>query len=100
MQREENSMHEDPRLVALGRQRFRLAIALTAAMVVVYFGFILLVAFDKALLAGLLVPGLSLGMALGAAVIVAAWVLTFAYVRWANGPYDAAVDAIVAGAKR
>jgi uncharacterized membrane protein (DUF485 family) len=31
-------------------------------------------------------------MLLGALVIVAAWVLTWIYVRWANTHYDASVD--------
>ena len=67
-------------------------ISLTIAMMVAYFGFILLVAFNKPLLGSILVPGLSLGMLLGALVIVAAWVLTWIYVRWANTHYDASVD--------
>ena len=37
-----------------------------------------------ALLAVQLMPGLSLGILLGALVIVASWVLTWIYVRWAN----------------
>jgi len=64
-------------------------VSLTAAMMAVYFGFILLVAFDKPLLGLVLMPGLSLGMLLGALVIVAAWVLTWIYVRWANTHYEA-----------
>jgi uncharacterized membrane protein (DUF485 family) len=63
-------------------------------MMVVYFGFILLVAFNKPLLGTLIVPGLSLGMLLGAIVIVVAWVLTWTYVRWANVHYDASVDGL------
>ena len=59
-------------------------------MMVLYFGFILLVAYDKPLLGRLVVPGLSLGILLGALVIVAAWVLIWIYVRWANTHYDAA----------
>jgi uncharacterized membrane protein (DUF485 family) len=68
--------------------RWRVALTLTVAMMAVYFGFILLVAFDKPLLGRVLMPGLSLGMLLGALVIVAAWVLTWVYVRWANTHYD------------
>jgi len=60
-------------------------------MMVIYFGFILLVAFDKPLLGTLIIPGLSLGMLLGVLVILAAWVLTWTYVRWANRHYDASV---------
>jgi uncharacterized membrane protein (DUF485 family) len=79
-------------LEALAAARWRVAITLTIAMVVVYFGFILLVAFDKPLLGTLLGRGLSLGMLLGAVVIVTAWVLTWIYVRWANTHYDAAIE--------
>ena len=61
-------------------------------MMVVYFGFILLVAFDKPLLGTPVVAGLSLGMLLGALVIVTAWVLMWIYVRWANTHYDTAID--------
>jgi uncharacterized membrane protein (DUF485 family) len=78
-------------LEALAAARWRVAIWLTIAMMVVYFGFILLVAFNKPLLGTLLGPGLSLGMLLGAVVIVTAWILTWIYVRWANTHYDAAI---------
>ena len=63
-------------------------------MVGVYFGFILLVAFRPSLLAQLVSEGLSLGIVLGAFVIVAAWVLTLVYVRWANAEYDPALAAL------
>ena len=61
-------------------------------MMVAYFGFILLVAFNKPLLGTLVMRGLSLGMLLGALVIIVAWVLTWTYVRWANTHYDASLD--------
>ena len=76
---------------SLAAARWRIAIGLTVAMMVVYFGFILLVAFSKPLLATLISPGLSLGMLLGVLVIFAAWVLIWIYVRWANTHYDAAI---------
>ena len=76
---------------SLAAARWRIAIGLTVAMMVVYFGFILLVAFSKPLLATLISPGLSLGMLLGVLVILAAWVLIWIYVRWANTHYDAAI---------
>ena len=67
-------------------------------MLIAYYGFILLVAFNKPLLAKTLVsttvatgavsPALSLGILLGALVIVFAWVLTLIYVNWANTKYD------------
>lgn len=78
-------------LEAVSAARWRIAISLTIAMMVAYFGFILLVAFNKPLLGTLLAPGLSLGMLLGALVIVVAWVLTWIYVTWANRHYDASI---------
>ena len=78
----------------LDAARWRVATALTTTMMVLYFGFVLLIAFDKPLLGTILIPGLSLGILLGALVIVAAWVLIWIYVRWANVHYDGAIDAI------
>jgi uncharacterized membrane protein (DUF485 family) len=77
-----------PTIEAVTAARWRIALSLTIAMMVVYFGFILLVAFDKPLLGRIIAPGLSLGVLLGALVIVAAWVLTWIYIRWANTHYD------------
>jgi uncharacterized membrane protein (DUF485 family) len=76
------------RLRRLSAAQWRMATALTAAMIAVYFGFILLIAFDKALMGRLLIPGLSLGILLGALVIVCSWTVTWIYVRWANTHYD------------
>ena len=79
----------------LDRARWRIALTLTGAMILLYFGFIALVAFGRPFLAIQLVPGLSLGILLGALVIVASWVLTWVYVRWANSVYDPAVRALL-----
>lgn len=81
-------MDHASRLHALGARRWRLAVQLTVAMIFIYFGFVLLIAFDKPLLGRLIVPGLSLGILLGAMVIVASWLLTWYYVRWSNAHYD------------
>ena len=81
----------------LAGARNRIAIILTILMIVIYFGFIILIAFDKGLLARIVVPGLSLGILLGALVIVASWLLTWFYVRWANTHYDAALTAMGGG---
>jgi uncharacterized membrane protein (DUF485 family) len=84
----------DSRLKAVSAARWRIAILLTTTMMVVYFGFILLVAFNKPLLGTPLAGGLSLGMLLGVLVIAAAWVLTWLYVRWANTHYDASLEGL------
>jgi uncharacterized membrane protein (DUF485 family) len=87
-------MDHTAELKALDSARWRVAILLTVAMMVVYFGFILLVAYDKPLLTRLVVPGLSLGILLGALVIVAAWIFIWIYVRWANQHYDAKIESL------
>jgi uncharacterized membrane protein (DUF485 family) len=74
---------------SLAETRWRIAVSLTVAMVAIYFGFILLIAYDKPLMGRLIAPGLSVGIVLGALVIVLSWVLTWVYVRWANRRYDA-----------
>jgi uncharacterized membrane protein (DUF485 family) len=82
----------DVKLARLAKARARVAGALTAGVMFVYFGFVLLIAWAKPLLGTQLVPGLSLGILLGALVIVISWGLTWVYVRWANRNYDAAHD--------
>ena len=77
-------------------QRWRIAALLTTGMVLVYFGFIALVAFQPRFLATLVSDGLSIGIVLGACVIVSAWVLTWLYISWANRVYDPALAALKA----
>ncbi|HEV8149834.1 MAG TPA: DUF485 domain-containing protein [Gemmatimonadales bacterium] len=77
---------------ALALRQRRVALLLTGFMLALYFGFILLVAYAKPLLGRKLVPGLSLGILLGALVIVCAWLLTWVYVRWANTHYDSELE--------
>ena len=81
-------------LEALAEAQWRLALSLTVAMMAIYLGFMLLIAWAKPLLGTMLVPGLSLGILLGALVIVSAWVLIWIYVRWANSHYDAVVGSL------
>lgn len=76
------------RLVA---RRWRVSIALTAALFATYYGFILLVALDGAFLAQRIGEVTTLGIPLGVAVILVSWVLTAVYVVWANRSYDAEV---------
>ncbi len=80
------------RLEALASARERIAIVLTLLMIVLYFGFIALVAFARPMLARPVVPGLSLGILLGALVIVASWFLTWVYVRWTAMHYDREIE--------
>ena len=89
----------DPNYQALKSKRSRFGWWLAAAMMVVYYGFILLVAFDKPFLATRLGSGVTtIGMPLGLAVIVFTVVITGIYVHRANGEYDRLTDEIAKAA--
>jgi uncharacterized membrane protein (DUF485 family) len=72
-------------------RRWRVSLALTACLFVLYYGYILLIATNKSLLSRRIGEITTIGIPLGAAVIVGAWVLTAVYVVWANRAYDAEV---------
>ena len=71
---------------------------LTLAGMVAYYGFILLVAFDKPLLAQKIGGGVTtLGMPIGVAVIVFTIIITWVYIRRANSEFDSLTEQIVKG---
>lgn len=76
---------------ALAKKRLTFALVLSVAMIVIYFGFMGLFAFDKPLLGAILMPGLSLCIVLGPLVIISSFVLCLVYVLWANRVFDAGV---------
>jgi uncharacterized membrane protein (DUF485 family) len=77
----------------VSRARRRVSLWLSALTLLVYFGFILSVAFAKRFMGTTIVPGLSFGILFGALVIVASFALTGVYARWANR-HDASVSAL------
>lgn len=84
-----------PRYRELKAKRTSFGWWLTIAMLVVYYGFILLVAFDKELLATRIGEGVTtLGMPIGLGVIVFTIVITVVYVRRANREFDALAEEI------
>jgi uncharacterized membrane protein (DUF485 family) len=94
------AMLASPELRALVRRRWTLSLALTATLFAAYYGFILLVALNGEFLARRVGAVTTLGIPLGAAVIVIAWVLTAIYVVWANRVYDPAVRGLRATLER
>jgi uncharacterized membrane protein (DUF485 family) len=75
-------------------KRWTISIILTAVMLAVYFGFILLIAFDKDVLASKIGDHITLGLPVGLGIILFAWMLTGIYVNWANNVYDKEVEVI------
>lgn len=96
-------MHEIlvPQIVAsanyqqLVRLRTRFGWTLTAMMMIVYYGFILLIAFDKELLSARIGNGvMTWGIPVGLFVIVFTVVITGIYVSRANKQFDDLTEAI------
>ncbi len=84
-----------PKYQELKAKRTRFGWWLTLAMMVVYYGFILLVAFDKEFLAQRLGSGvMTLGIPIGFGVIVFTIVITAYYVNRANSEFDDLSDAV------
>lgn len=90
----------DPNYHKLVKTRSRYGWTLTWSMMVVYYGFILLVAFNKEWMGTRLGEGvMTWAMPVGLAVIVFTVVITGVYVRRANGEFDELTAAIRARAK-
>lgn len=88
-------IESNPHYIELVRDRTRFGWQLTLAMLLVYYGFILLIAFDKDLLSIPLAGGATTsGIPVGLFVIVFTVVVTGIYVRHANGRYDELTAAI------
>ncbi len=80
----------NPQYQALKRKRNAFGWALAICMLVVYYGYIALIAFNKAFLSIPLGGGVTtLGIPIGMGVIVFTIVITGIYVRRANTEFDA-----------
>lgn len=87
-----------PKYLELKAKRSSFGWWLTLAGMLAYYGFILLVAFNKPLLAQKIGTGITtLGMPLGVAVIVFTIIITWVYIRRANSEFDSLTEQIVKG---
>ena len=86
----------DPEFLKLMRQKNTISTILTIVELVLYFGFIALIAYNKAFLAQKLSDGsaITVGIPIAVGVIVLSWILTGIYVFWANSKYDAMVQSV------
>jgi uncharacterized membrane protein (DUF485 family) len=89
----------DPKYQELKSKRSSFGWWLTLSEMVVYYGFILLVAYDKPFLATKIGAGVTtIGMPLGIGVLVFTIIITNIYVRRANSVYDDLTQQVVKGA--
>ena len=92
---------KNPKYQELQHKRNGFGWTLTILMLVVYYGYIALIAFDKAFLAQPIGNGVTtLGIPLGMGVIVFTIVITGIYVRRANSEFDALTKDILKDAAK
>lgn len=88
-------IQSDPNYIKLVAERKSFGWTLTIITLVMYYGFIALVAFAPSVIATPVAGSITVGLVLGAALIVASIALTGIYVMRANSQYDALTKAIV-----
>jgi uncharacterized membrane protein (DUF485 family) len=85
---------QDPEFKDLVARKNFVSINLTILTLIVYYGFIFLVAFKKSVFGIKITTNITLGIPIGIGVILASWLLTGIYVRWANARYDTLVQSV------
>ena len=89
---------ENPTYQTLRTKRSRFGWILTIAMLVVYYGYILLIAFNKELLSARIGDGvMTWGIPIGFGVIIFTIIITGIYVRRANSEFDVMNEQIKRG---
>lgn len=87
----------NPKFLEMVSTRNNYSIVMTIMMMVVYFGYILLIAFNKPFLATKLSAGAvtSVGIPMGLGVLVFTIIITAIYVRKANTEFDALKEEVI-----
>ncbi len=89
-------IRSNPDFIELERSRRNFGWLLTVLMLAIYYGFIMLVAFAPSVIGIPISGSITVGLALGIAVILSAVILTGIYVLRANNTYDRLAADIVA----
>ncbi len=94
-------MRANPKFQDLVSRRGKFAWTLTIVVLAVFYGFVMVVAFNPGLLCSPVSEGsmVTVGVSFGLFMFLSFWVLTAIYVRRANTEFDALTGEIVADAK-
>ncbi|WP_115718678.1 DUF485 domain-containing protein [Gallaecimonas mangrovi] len=95
-------IHSSKRFQDMVVRRERFAWVLSAIMLVIYFAFILIIAFSPQTFAKPIFAGsvVTWGIPVGLGVIISAFVLTGIYVRRSNREFDAENESVIEEAKK
>jgi cation/acetate symporter len=96
------SMRVNPKFRELVEKRGRFAWTLAAIVLVLFYGFVLTVAFSPSTLGQPLTEGgmLTVGVALELFLFIFFWILSFVYVKRANGEFDNLTQEIIKQARK
>ena len=89
-----HEMLEDEDFKALSSQKNSISLILTVLELVLYFGFIALIAFNKPFLSEKISGAITIGIPIAVGTIVFSWIFTGIYIRWANNKYDLLVKKV------
>ena len=90
-------MRNNPKFHQLVQKRSRFAWTLSLITLTVFYGFVMLVAFQPSTIGQALSEGsqFTFGLVVELAMFIGFWLMTWAYVRRANGEFDALTQEIV-----
>ena len=96
----QTKIRANPKFAELVGKRTRFAIILSLIVLVPYYSFMMITAFNPTLLATPLSEGgvMTIGWPIGAVLIIGSWILTGIYIRRANGEFDELTQKILAEA--
>ena len=95
-------LRRNPKFDELVQKRGSFARTLAAIVLIIFYGFFLLVAFEPKMLGQPIAEGSmwAIGYTIEMAMFVFFWILTFIYVRRANGEFDDLTAQIIKGAQK
>lgn len=95
-------IRSNPKFMEFVNKRNSYSIVMSILMIIAYYGYILLIAFNKPFLATKLTAGAvtSIGIPMGVGVIVFTIIITWIYVRRANTEFDTEAEQLISEAQK
>ena len=94
-------IRQHPKFAELVARRTRFALVLSLFVLVPYYSFMMVVAFNPALLHQTMGDGvMTIAWPLGALLVIGSWLLTGVYIRRANGEFDELTQHVLKEATR
>lgn len=95
-------IRSNPKFAELVGKRTRFAITLSLIVLLPYYSFMMITAFNPALLAQPLSEGniITVGWPIGVVLIVGSWILTGIYISRANGEFDTLTEEVLKEANK